>query len=88
MGTDSLSSNDDLDMVSEIACLHEHFPAIPMGEIVRWATLNGAQFLRKDDVLGSLSSGKRPGIVIVEGIDAQGNFVKGCRSRRLDYVAF
>lgn len=88
VGTDSLSSNDDLDMVAEIACLHEHFPAIPMGEIVRWATLNGAQFLRKDDVLGSLSPGKRPGIVIVEGIDAQGNFVKGCRSRRLDYVAF
>lgn len=83
VGTDSLSSNDNLDMVSEIVCLHENFPSIPMGEIVRWATVNGAEFLDKEDVLGSFVIGKRPGIVLVEGIDPEGNFVPGCRSRRI-----
>ena len=54
-----------------------------MGEIVRWATVNGAEFLDKEDVLGSFVRGKRPGIVLVEGIDPEGNFVPGCRSRRI-----
>ena len=38
VGTDSLSSNDDLDMVREIFCLQENFPEIPLSEIIFWAT--------------------------------------------------
>lgn len=83
IGTDSLSSNDDLDMVKEIACLHANFPDVPMNEIFTWASLNGARFLSKEDVLGSLTPGKRPGIVLVSGTDAGGCVTADSRSKRI-----
>ncbi len=76
LGTDSLSSNDDLDIVKELVCLHENFPEVSMAEMLTWACLNGAKFLKKEDVLGSLTVGKRPGVVRVSGIDDEG-FVTG-----------
>lgn len=72
VGTDSLSSNDDLDMVKELSCIHVNFPDVPMSEILTWACLNGARFLAKDDILGSLTAGKKPGIVLLRNIDADG----------------
>lgn len=83
VGTDSLSSNDDLDMVAELTCLHESFPEVSMGEILQWACLNGARFLGKEDVLGSMENGKKPGIVFVSGVDADGFFTSESRSRRI-----
>lgn len=83
IGTDSLSSNDYLDMVKEIACLHANFPDVPMNEIFTWASLNGARFLSKADVLGSLTPGKRPGIVLVSGTDAGGCVTADSRSKRI-----
>jgi cytosine/adenosine deaminase-related metal-dependent hydrolase len=83
LGTDSLSSNDDLDMVKEIICLHENFPEVPMNEIFTWACLNGARFLMKDSELGSLSVGKRPGIVLVRNIDADGCVTSASTSERI-----
>lgn len=83
VGTDSLSSNDDLSMIKEIVCLKENFPHVPMGEIFTWASLNGARFLSKDDVLGSIAPGKRPGMVLVRDIDAEGNVTKDSTSERI-----
>jgi cytosine/adenosine deaminase-related metal-dependent hydrolase len=83
IGTDSLSSNDDLDMVKEMYCLHENFPQVPMNEILVWASLNGARFLSKDDVLGSLTPGKRPGLVFVSNLDCDGSFTAESRSERI-----
>ena len=83
LGTDSLSSNDDLDMVKEMYCLHEHFPEVPMSEILEWACLNGARFLSKDDLLGSLTAGKVPGIVLVKDIDINGYVTASSRSERI-----
>ncbi len=84
LGTDSLSSNDDLDMVGELVCLHENFPEVPMMEMLVWASLNGAKFLKKDDVLGTLAVGKRPGIVRIDNVDEEG-FVTG-RSRSVRVI--
>ena len=83
LGTDSLSSNDDLDMIAELKCLHENFPQVPMTELLRWASLNGAEFLGKQDVLGSLAEGKRPGIVHVSGLDENGNITGDSLSERI-----
>ena len=83
VGTDSLSSNDDLDMVKELYCLHDNFPEVPMSELLEWACLNGARFLGKEDVLGSLTPGKKPGIVRIENIDAEGNLTADSRSVRI-----
>ena len=83
VGTDSLSSNDDLDIVKELYCIHENFPEVPMNEILTWACLNGARFLAKDDVIGSLTPGKKPGIVLVRNIDAEGFVTKESCSERI-----
>ena len=83
VGTDSLSSNDDLDMVKELCCLHENFPQVPMNQLLEWACLNGAKFLKKDDVLGSLSKGKKPGIVRISNVDADGNLTADSTSKRV-----
>ena len=83
LGTDSLSSNDDLDMVAEMICLHKNFPEVPMNEILVWACLNGARFLSKDKVLGTLEAGKRPGIVRISGIDENGFVTADSRSQRV-----
>lgn len=83
IGTDSLSSNDDLDMVAEMACLHRNFPEVPMGEILMWASRNGARFLKKDDMLGALKPGMRPGIVRISSIDADGYVTAESRSQRV-----
>ena len=83
VGTDSLSSNDDLDMISEIRCLQGHF-SLPLGQILLWACSNGAAFLGKDSSLGSIEKGKRPGIVYIEGVGPDGLLEEGCTSTLLD----
>jgi len=71
IGTDSLSSNTMLSIAEEIKIIHKFFPGIPLEEILQWASLNGAKFLKKEDELGSFEVGKRPGIVLVDNIDWQ-----------------
>ena len=83
LGTDSLSSNDDLDMMKELVCLHMNFPEIPMQELLQWASLNGARFLRKEGELGTLAVGKHPGVVMITEIDADGCITPASRSIRL-----
>jgi cytosine/adenosine deaminase-related metal-dependent hydrolase len=83
VGTDSLSSNDDLDIVKELCCLHANFPEVPMTQLLEWACLNGAKFLRKDDVLGSLTVGKKPGVVLISNVDADGNLTAESCSKRI-----
>lgn len=83
VGTDSLSSNDDLDMVKELYCLHSNFPEVPMSQLLEWACLNGARFLKKDDVLGSLTVGKKPGIVRISNVDVEGNLTADSTSKRV-----
>ena len=83
LGTDSLSSNDDLDMVKEMYCLHSNFPEVPMAEILTWASLNGARFLGKEAQLGTLEKGKRPGIVRISDIDKSGFVTDASRSERI-----
>ena len=65
VGTDSLSSNDRLDMVAELYTLQEAFPEVSLGELLQWACLNGARFLGKEAVLGSIEAGKNPGLVLI-----------------------
>ena len=83
LGTDSLSSNDDLDMVKELVCLHEAFPDVPMGEMIGWASLNGARFLKKEALMGSIAPGKVPGLVHITDVDEYGYVTSSSRSKRI-----
>ena len=82
VGTDSLSSNDDLVMVDELYCLQRNFPEVPLGELLTWASRNGAEFLAKDE-FGTLETGKRPGLVLIDNLDAEGRLTADSKSRRL-----
>lgn len=82
IGTDSLSSNDDLDMLKEIFCLQENFPEVPLGELFTWASTNGADFLSLGS-LGSFSEGKKPGAVFIDHLDREGRLTSASRSRRM-----
>lgn len=45
LGTDSLASNPDFDLLAEVECLVEDFPEIPPEEILAAATVGGARAL-------------------------------------------
>lgn len=81
VGTDSLSSNDDLDLVAELYCLQRNFPEIPLGELLMWASRNGAEFLSRPE-LGTLEAGKRPGLVFIDHLE-DGLLTASSQSRRL-----
>ena len=82
VGTDSLSSNDELDMVRELYCLQEHFPDVPLEELLEWACRNGARFLGKEDVLGSFAPGSKAGVVLIDNLQ-DGRLTAQSHSRRL-----
>ena len=82
VGTDSLSSNDELDMVQELYCLQEHFPDVPLEELLEWACRNGARFLGKEDVLGSFAPGSKAGVVLIDHLQ-DGRLTAESHSRRL-----
>ena len=82
VGTDSLSSNDDLNIVDELFCLQRNFPEVPLGELLAWASRNGAEFLAKPE-FGTLEPGKRPGLILIDNLDADGRLTAASKSRRL-----
>ena len=83
IGTDSLSSNDGLDMVKEMLCLQENFPELSLAELLEWACFNGALFLKKADVLGSIEVGKKPGLVLIDKLGENGNLTQLSSSFRI-----
>jgi cytosine/adenosine deaminase-related metal-dependent hydrolase len=81
MGTDSLASNHGLSILEELKTLERAFPGLSAGQLLQWATLNGAQALRMESELGSFVPGKKPGVVLIEG--GAGQRLEGTRARRL-----
>ncbi|MAB81281.1 MAG: hypothetical protein CMJ89_18190 [Planctomycetes bacterium] len=57
LGTDSLASNEDLDMGREMELASQSFPEVEPREIFRWATEGGARALGLGDRLGRLEAG-------------------------------
>jgi cytosine/adenosine deaminase-related metal-dependent hydrolase len=64
LGTDSLASNPDLNLLNEVRCVVESHGVAP-AEGVRMATLDGAEALGLADEVGSLAVGKRADLVAV-----------------------
>ncbi|HPH22406.1 MAG TPA: amidohydrolase family protein [Chitinophagaceae bacterium] len=71
LGTDSLASNHSLNLLDEMNTIQQHFPQIPLAEILQWATLNGAKALQMDDTLGSFEKGKKPGVILIQNKQAK-----------------
>lgn len=69
IGTDSLASNHQLSILAELQTLKQHYPHLTWEALLRWGTYNGACALQMDDIAGTITPGKKPGIVQITGLD-------------------
>ncbi len=84
LGTDSLASNYSLSVFEEMKTLHLNFPEIPFEELLSWGCHNGAMALKLDHLVGTLVTGKKPGIVLITGTDPEKPVLtSGSRALRL-----
>jgi aminodeoxyfutalosine deaminase len=70
-GTDSLASNNRLSILEELKTLHKYYTWVPLTELIRWATINGATALGEESLYGSIKPGKKPGLLLLQDIDLQ-----------------
>lgn len=66
LGTDSLASARRLSMVDNMRLVGDD---MPLAELLTYATLNGARAMGIDATKGSIEVGKRPGLVVLAGLD-------------------
>ncbi len=69
VGTDSLASNTCLSVLEELKTIAKYFRDVRLEELLTWATLGGAKALGFDQQLGSFDVGKKPHVVLIDGID-------------------
>ncbi len=69
VGTDSLASNHQLDILEELKTISKNFPSVTTKMMLTWATLNGAKALQMENIIGSFEKGKQPGIVLIENLE-------------------
>jgi len=65
LGTDSLASNPDLDLLAEARFVHQRHPDVAGNTLLRMATLSGAEALGWEDETGSLTPGKSADLVVL-----------------------
>jgi len=65
LGTDSLASNHQLNILSEMITLQKH-KQVDFEKLLNWATINGAEFLELDQQLGTIEAGKKPGLNLIQ----------------------
>lgn len=73
LGTDSLASNPDLDILAEARFVRSRYPDFPGDQLLRMVTLSGAEALGWADECGSLEAGKSADFVAVPLPDADGD---------------
>ncbi len=66
LGTDSLASNDDLDLWNEMRFFKKHFPFLTLPFILRMATLHGAHALGFGNEYGSIEKGKKAKLIFIK----------------------
>ena len=76
IGTDSLASNQKLDMCFEASILLSKLPSISIESILKALTYNGAKALGIEDKFGKLIIGKNTGLNLIQHSDTQLNFIK------------
>ncbi|MDX9848675.1 MAG: amidohydrolase family protein [Tenuifilaceae bacterium] len=69
LGTDSLASTSTLSILEQIRIIQENFPQIPFPELLKWATVNGAEALGFEKELGTIELGKSPGLNLITPFD-------------------
>jgi len=65
LGTDSLASNHQLNILSEMITLQQ-YKQVNFEKLLSWATINGAEFLALDQQIGTIAVGKKPGLNLIQ----------------------
>lgn len=76
IGTDSLASNHELSIASELTTLKNNFPYLEWETLLTWATYNGACALQMQGVIGSIQPGLKPGIIQIKKLEQNAPTVK------------
>lgn len=71
IGTDSLAANNKLSVLNELKIISKNFPSIPFGTLVKWSTINGAEFLGISGRFGKIKAGMKPGLVVLEHLNSE-----------------
>jgi imidazolonepropionase-like amidohydrolase len=61
-----LASNACLNIYEEIKTIQQKFNHLSLETLLKWATLNGAEFLGIEKKYGSFEIGKSPGVVLID----------------------
>jgi cytosine/adenosine deaminase-related metal-dependent hydrolase len=69
IGTDSLASNSNLSLLDELKTLQFEFSGLTIQDLVSWATINGARALCEEQQYGSIETGKKPGLLLLQNVD-------------------
>ncbi|HEX8371629.1 MAG TPA: amidohydrolase family protein [Chthoniobacterales bacterium] len=69
LGTDSLASNDKLDLFAEMRCFSEAFPQVAPVEIIEMVTCNPARSLKQSGKLGVLRPGAFADAITISAAD-------------------
>ena len=75
LGTDGASSNESLSMWREMRLAHEQNPDIPLYEILKMGTVNGAHAMYIDDC-DVLANGKKADLIQVDAEDVDSLILK------------
>jgi cytosine/adenosine deaminase-related metal-dependent hydrolase len=57
IGTDSLASNDSLNLFAEMRMAHRNYPSLSSLDLLKMVTVNPAQALRQENKLGRIAPG-------------------------------
>ena len=77
IGTDSLASNHQLSVWEELKAIGQLNNQIPFEQLIKWATLNGANALSLGNHLGKIKPGYSPGLVQVLNVNVNAPLITG-----------
>jgi aminodeoxyfutalosine deaminase len=90
IGTDSLASNDDLNLFSELAALRRMAPIVPAASLLASATEVGARALGFESELGTIEPGRRAALLAIDlpadTIDVEEYLVSGIAPGQVRWV--
>jgi aminodeoxyfutalosine deaminase len=91
VGTDSLASNDDLNLFSELAALRRLAPSVSASSLLESATINGARALGFDSETGTIEPGRDASLIAVDlpstVLDVEEYLVSGITPGRVHWVS-
>jgi cytosine/adenosine deaminase-related metal-dependent hydrolase len=91
VGTDSLASNDDLNLFSELEALRRLAPSVPPSLILESATVNGARALGFEAEAGTIEPGRDATLIAVDlpgsVVDVEEYLVSGIAPEQVHWVS-